>query len=278
MPALLTGDDRAQMSLAVSQGSVIGDAPDQGAPVFRAPSDSELTQIMQLNGAYLVADRLQLGAGIPLERRSREIDSSTTSAQGLGDIALDIAYELIPEWSYSRWRPHGFVFFQTTLPTGPSVYEASSPYLLDARGRGFLSLATGAVLTKSFGDWDFLLSAEGHRSFSRNVQTPDGSSLGLSPGWGGSAVAGAGFSPSGTPFRIGVSLSPIFEQGISAAGEVNAVSDSQLVWNTSAQLSYAIEADWSASIVYTDQTLVGPAHNVSLSRTLSASLQKRWTL
>jgi hypothetical protein len=274
----LTGDDRAQLSIAVSHASVIGDAPVEGTPTFRGANDSETTQIVQLNGAYVLMDRLQAGAGIPLERRSRDVETSGASAQGLGDIALDLAYEVLPEWSYSSWKPHGYAFLQTTLPTGPSVYDADALYQLDARGRGFFSVAFGTALMKSMGDWDFLFSAEAHRSFSRAVQTPDGAHLSLSPGWGGSAVVGAGFSPPGTPLRIGVSLSPVYEQGIAVAGSVNSESSSQLVWNASTQVGYAIQTDWSASLSYTDQTLVGPARNVSLNRTVAASLQKRWAL
>jgi len=278
LPSLITGDDQAQMSFGASQGQVIGDAPNEGTPIFRSSSDFETSQILRLDGAYRFLDRFQGGLGIPFIRRSRNIGGNSPSASGIGDVTLDIAYEALPEWSYSPWIPHGFIFLQSTLPTSPSVLDSSDPYLLDARGRGFFSLALGGALLKVFGNFDFALSAEWHRSFARAMDIGDGTTAEVIPGYGGSALLGAGVSPWSGPVRFGMSLSPIFEQGIQTEGQAPTSSASQLVWNTSFSLGYAILKDYSASLIYTDQTLMGPAKNVSLSRTVAVSVLKRWAL
>jgi hypothetical protein len=272
------GDDQAQFSFSTSVGSVIGDAPAEGLPVFRASDDSERLETMTFGGAFRFADRLQAGLELPLIRRTRETETISDEASGLGDIRLVTAYEIIPDWSYSSWRPHGFLFFQLTLPTGPSVYDASSTYLLDARGRGFLAPAVGAAFTKLIGNWDFLFSSEIHHSFSRQIDVGGGASTELSPGWGGSAVMGIGYAPGGKALRLGLAVAPVYEGPISASGGLNSLSSAQLVWNTSLALGYAINSVWSAGVIYTDQTWLGPVENVSLSRTIAMNLQKRWEL
>ncbi len=279
LPQLITGDDRAQVSASLSQGQVIGDAPLGGIPVFRSDSDSEVTQTVRLDGAYLLTDRVQLGLGVPLVRRYRSVGSSiASSASGLGDLSLSAAYEALPEWSYSPWKPRGFTFIQVIAPTGPSIYDAREPQLVDARGRGFWSIAGGVVLIKSWGNWDALASIEGHRSISRTIQGLDGDTTSLSPGWGGSALIGIGYSPLAGDVRLGVGVSPVYEGPIEVAGAVSSRSGSQLVWNSSFQIGYMFAAEWSGSLVYSDQTLLGPAHNVTLSRTWALNLQHRWGL
>lgn len=279
LPQLITGDDRAQVSASLSHGNVIGDAPPQGIPVFRAASDSERVQILRFDAAYLVEERLQVGMGLPIVRRSRNFsEKDGSSATGLGDLGASAAYEFLPQWTYSAWKPRGFVFTQITVPTGPSIYDASQSHLVDARGRGYWSAAAGVAFVKSWGNWDALASIEGHRSFSRTVSSSDGQSISLHPGWGASALLGGGFSPGGGDLRLGLSLSPVHEGAIDVEGGVTSRSEAQLVWNTSAQVGYLLSPEWSSSLAYTDQTLLGPARNVSLSRTVMLSLQHRWPL
>jgi hypothetical protein len=267
------------VTTSFSQGQVIGDAPSEGIPIFRADGDSEQIQTLKIEGAYLVADRLQLGAGIPLVRRMRSLEAGDEhSASGLGDVSLNSTYEFMPQWIYSAWKPRGFGFIQVTTPSSPSIYDARQPYLLDARGRGFWSVAVGTAFVKSVGNWDFVASFEGHRSFSRTLTATDGGELTLIPGWGGSVSLGGGISPFGGDFRFGLAISPIYEGAITSRGSVDSRSEYQLLWNTSFQASYLISADWSSSLVYSDQTLLGPAHNVSLNRALALSLQRRWEL
>ena len=279
IPSLISGDDLAQLGASVSHGSVIGDAPAQGIPVFRADGDLEQTQTLQLDGAYRFLDRYQAGLSLPLIRRYRQFASGTqNSSTGFGDARLDVAYEVLPEWGYSAWKPHGFLFLEGTVPLGPSIYDAQDSLLVDARSRGFYSLGLGTAFFKAVRHFDFAFSFEAHRSFSKTVQAADSSSMIVTPGWGWSSMIGAGWSPEGGRFRVGMSLSPVYEGAIQTEGEVNSISDSQLVWNTGVQVGYQFRSDWSASLNYTDQTLMGPAKNVNLSRTVSLFVQKRWEL
>jgi hypothetical protein len=273
-PTILTGDDSAQLSASIAHSQVIGDAPAAGIPVFRADGDNELTQTLRIEGALLVSDRWQVGASIPFVRRSRSTSSIPgSSASGLGDILFSGAYEALPEWEYSAWKPRGFVFSQVTVPTGPSIHESvfssNDPWGLGARGRGFYSLGAGALFIKAWGDWDGSILAEAHRPLPRQ---------GLSPSWGGSVALGGGYSARRLPLRAGVSISPIYEGAVRAGLDDGSsrLSDRQLVWNASLQLAWMINRSSTLNGVYTDQTLLGPARTVSLSRSVALSYQQRW--
>ncbi len=276
-PSFITGDDSAQVSVSAAYGRVIGDAPSQGLAVFRADEDNETAQSFQLDGAVLLSDRWQLGGSVPLLRRARSTQSSQGASTGLGDLRFNAALEALPEWEYSLWKPRGYLFATATLPTGRSLTDSleypSQPWALDSRGKGYYSLSSGGLLVKSWSHWDATLQVEAHRSFARTVQE-----VTISPGWGGSLMLAVGYSPSFAPLRWGLSLAPAFEQGIHVETLGGPPSDSnpQLVWNTSMLLSWMLTRDATLSASYMDQTLLGPARNVSLSRTLSLMLQKRW--
>ena len=278
IPTLITGDDRAQLQASISHGSIIGDAPSAGIPVFRASSDREGLDVFNLAGAYRLFDRGQIGLGVPVISRSRNTPNAQANAAGIGDLILDFAYEAIPDFDYSVWRPKGFVFVQMTLPTSASTYDSVVPFQIDARGRGFYTLGLGAAFLKTISNWDFILSLELHRSLRRTVTAQDGSNLFLVPNFGGTAMVGAGYSPGGGNLRFGISLAPIYEGSIDVYGAIDSTSDPQFSWSTSFQCGYLITDEWSAGASYIDQTLMGPASNVSLSRSVLLSVQRRWPL
>lgn len=267
-PSIITGDNRAQLGASISHGSVIGDAPASGLPVFRSARDSEQSQTLRLDGAMLLSDRWQLGASLPVIRRSRQIGSRFESAQGPGDLSFDIGYEALPEWSYSRWRPRGFLFTRLTLPTGRSIHDSETGWAVDSRGRGQWAAALGGILLKTWGAWDASLLIEGHRLFGRKFGDLD-----VGGSWGTSAALGLGFSPGGGDLRVGAALAPAYDTGF----ETNLGQSSyQLAWTAALQLGYVLGDTQSLSAVYSDQTLFGPARNVALQRSVAVAFQQRW--
>lgn len=288
-PAMISGDDRAQMSLFASRSTVIGDAPSAGIPVFRGASDSETTQTLRLDGAFLLSDRFQMGASVPLVVRGIDRPALATTlktdggvgATGLGDLRVNFSYEALPEWGYSVWKPKGYVFLQLTLPTGRSIYEATGPGEVDAIGRGFYTIGMGSLLVKRWSHWDAFAIPEVHYSLERtflDVGSSVGSdSMTVAPGWGTSLAFGVGYSPSSSPMRFGMSLQPIYSQPkrvIFSGGE--SLASYQLTWDASFDVTYLVSSEWSVNANYSDQTLLGPAINSTLSRTVALSLRRGW--
>ncbi len=278
IPSLISGDDRAQMALSYSQAQVIGDMPVSGPARMRPSDDLEQIHTLRIDTAYLLTESVQLGLVVPVVKRSRDLGNQHPESTGLGDVRINAGYEFLPEISYSPWKPRGFIFLTTTLPTGPSIYDARADLAVDARGRGFLSVGPGVAFFKTYRSFDFTAMGELHQAFTKTMDGTAGGPMRLSPGWGGSALVGVGYSPGMSALRLGVSVSPVYEGPIEVRGQFNSQSQDQLVWNTSFQAGYLINDEWTASASYADQTLLGQARNVELTRSVAMLLQKRWQL
>jgi hypothetical protein len=276
LPSLITGDDRAQISAVLSYEKVKSDVFPDGRVFLRDSDDIETTQTLKLHGAYLFYDRLQAGIEVPLIKHIRTLNVQEESAVGLGDVTLDAGYEWLPERVYSSWQPKGFGFVKVLLPTGKSIYESETPLNSDILGKGFYQLAVGNLFIKTWGMWDAFLAAEWHWILPRSFQTSGAGTLSFNSGWGSSAQFGAGFNPS--IFRIGISLSPSYESAQITSGRIASAGASKWVWNASAHLGVRWDSEWSSSVTYTDQTLLGGASNNTLSRSVSLLMQKRFEL
>ena len=274
VPSLITGDDTAQATVSLSQSQVVDDVFENGKWAKR--SSPEFAQNLKADYAHLISDRWQVGGGIPLVRRERETSSNRDESWGLGDASVDAAYEFLPEWEYSVWKPKGTSYLQLTAPTGKSANESTqNSAALDVTGRGFWSLGTGAVLTKIVYPFDFQSTLEVHRSFDRTVgSSSSGGDLKLSPGWGGSLYVGSGWSY--RDYRFGAGLSWNYEDAIRVSGAAESDGSLQRYATGVLQAAYMISDEWAANATYSDQTLFGVPNNTTLSRTALVSLQKRW--
>ncbi len=278
-PGLLTGDDTHQLTFSASSSSVIGDMPEQGWAVYRSSSTSEVTQSFRFEGAMLVSESWQIGLAVPLIRKEFTSLRGSDSATSLGDLSVTLAHETWPEFGYSAWIPRGFTFLSVNAPIAASIYETTRPGAVDAIGSGFWRVSAGALFLKSWNSWDVSLFGETHYSFTRNFQGYFGAErLWVSPGWGMSAVLGAGWSFASAPVRLGARFQPILNQGRNTWYDsgTHTPSASQLVWNSGLDLSWLASPEWSAVAAYTDQTWLGPAKNTTLSRTFAFNLQRRW--
>src|SRR5688500_2702554 len=71
-PAMITGDERYRLSLALSYGEFVGDVDAHGKAIFRNPSERDSFQTVELNGAALLSDRWQAGLSFPVSRKERK--------------------------------------------------------------------------------------------------------------------------------------------------------------------------------------------------------------
>jgi hypothetical protein len=286
LPSLITGDDCAQISFSLTQEAIVADALDNGTVLNRSSDDLDRTLTFKLSAAYRFWNRFQAGIDIPVAYRNVDINGQGSSATGLGDIGLQAGFEFLPELAYSVWKPRGFVFTRLTLPTGKSPYDLSNPTDPDDFGRGFLSIALGALLQKTVGDFDFWLMGEGHWIAPGTFSSIVPSSLAgvipvqqnFSSGWGASGLLAAGYSPLGGIFRLGVSLSPIYEGEQTVTSLISTVAPPRVSWNAGIQASIQISDEWTTSLNYVDQTWIGQSRNNSLSRSISLLILKRFLL
>jgi hypothetical protein len=274
-PSLITGDDETQVTTTITASSVVAEVNPSGKLKTRPESDRESAQGLRLDAATLLSDRFQIGLTLPTLRRNRERNTTQVEAMGLGDLSFQLAYELLPEWSYSDWQPKGFVFVGGTLPTGGSSYDSQMLYSIDSRGRGFYGASLGAFLMKNFGNLDFSLLLESHRYFQKTKLTDVGE-LVLSPGWGFSQTVNMGFSPGGSAFRLGLSLSHSHEDPVKTSGLFEGRGEPVSLWTPMVQLGFLAKRDLSFNVNFSDQRVLGNSKNTPLNQTLGVVIQKRW--
>ena len=276
LPSLITGDTRTQINLSMTRSKLLGKQLSNFKETIWTPSDDSKTQKIFLQGSYLFDNYIQIGLGLPYFFKQNYENRIRKSNQYFGDVELQAAYEVLPEVFYSNWLPRVFIFSKITVPTGSSIYEKESYDKVEVTGQGHSSVSLGALFLKAKSSIDIQFMAEIHKGLKRRFTKRK---LLLEPGLGASALLSAGFSPSNNPWRWGISLSPNYEGPKTLTfSNKSFKTDYEFYWDTTASGSYLYSRYTSFHFAITDQTILGPVHNTSLSRTFSLNVQKRWPL
>lgn len=267
IPAIITGDDAGQLSTSFSQSQVAADVTANG--VWRKRETSDVSQILKIDGAHIIDDRFQAGFSLPVQTRTRDGVQGGTSS-GLGDIAVQGAYEYLPDWDYNPYRPKGVGFLTLTVPTGKSLEESLTEDAgLSARGRGYWAFGAGTVLTKSYRAWDLNSTFEVHRSLSKTTND-----MTFTPGYGGSLSLGAGWNSAS--WRFGGALAWNQEDAVRVTGATESNGSPQRYATGTVLASYLFPENWTGIVSYSDQTLFGNPETAILSKSAMILLQKRW--
>lgn len=266
-PSLIVGDQRAQLTSSYSFSEVVIDNVDSKG-VWRKWEHHQQVETLKIEGAHLISDRWQAGFSLPLMKRTL-LDESYS---GVGDTSASLGYEYLPDWNYHPIRPKGTGFLQLTLPTGKARAE-SDVGGLDSRGNGFWSLGLGTLLTKSFGKYDALLTAQIHHSFSKKFSNSSSEGT-LNPGLGGSFGLGGGYNL--RSWRFGSSITWVYEDPVDIEGSSPSQGSHERYATGTLSASYLYSDSWAATMTYSDQTIFGDPVNTSLGRTIAMQLQRRW--
>lgn len=266
---VITSDDQAQLSTSFSTTEVVIDNVDSQG-VWRKWNEHQRIKTFKIEAAHILSDLWQAGVSVPVIQRSR-LDQTYS---GLGDVTTSLGYEYLPEWNYNLYRPKGIGFLQVTLPTGKSKAD-SDVGGLDSRGNGFWAIGAGTILTKTIMNWDFLTSFEMHKSFDKEIHNPNLNGT-LKPNVGGNFALGAGYNMG--DYRLGSTVTWTYEDPVEIQTAQTFSSGSVERYATAAVTgSYSVNDDWSGSMTYSDQTLLGSPVNTSLGRSLALQIQKRWS-
>ena len=276
LPSLITGDVRTQFNFSMTRSKLLGkQLPHLQRPIWN-DSEENKTQKIFLQGSYLFDNFFQIGLGLPYFFKQNHENGLRKTGQHIGDIEFQVAYELLPEAFYSEWLPRIFIFSKVTIPTGFSIYEKLAYNTVDITGQGHTSLSFGTLILKEKGANDFQFLAEIHKGLEQRFNKRN---LHLRPDFGASALLSIGHNPSNSPWRWGLGLSPHYESPKTLSfSNKNIKTDYEFYWDATVSGSYLYSRNTSFHFSITDQTLFGPAHNTSLSRTFALNVQKRWPL
>lgn len=271
-PSLIAGQERTQVSLTATTGQTVAEADPQGAIQNRAADDIETRHGLRLDAATLLSDRWQLGVNVPLVARYRDRTGVAAQSFGVGDVGASIAWEMLPEWTYSRWRPKGLVFGGVSLATGQGPFASEALYKIDATGRGYSTAFVGFLIHKGWRVLDMALLSEAHLPLGGPIDLTDGE-VQLHPGWGATASLALGVNWGN--FRLGTAVTWNREAGRRTTGLIESSGAATFAWPVTLQASYLLSEAWSLSALYSDGTLLGGVGQ-PLNRTLALVLQTRW--
>ena len=283
--SLITGDERARFGLSIASRAVVADALSSGSLSPRTDeSPSETQNIAALEGSMILADRFQLG--LRLEGSSQSFtfsgDADTPApSMGWGDIRFNTAYEFLPEWTYSPWKPRGYLWAGMLLPTGRSIHETLNPS--EAMGEGFLTPSLGVLFIKRWQQWDATASLELRQALGRTFEQDLGggfvssSAFGNQLGWNG--LLALGYSPGAGRLRLGARIEPQWraERSVEVDG-IASQTVARRITALGADITWMLPGTTQLTAAFTDQTalgLSGLASNAALSRTLALLISHR---
>lgn len=278
-PSIITGAQRAFVSGSVSYSNVQARALPETGIRFWSQEEQLETRVLKIDGALLMSERWQVGLGLPLQWRQIRYPSGLQEQDSrLQDVQLQTSYELLQERLFSRWKPRGYLTFKLNVPTGRSAEDSlSQSRLADVSGLGAWGLGAQLSLIKEFRRWDALASLSADHFFASSLK--GGGSAGSFDVY--TASAGAGWSFLKGAARVGGLLRPYYRTSktIRPLGGSRPVRTSyELYWDASATASYRFGDHVSCTLIFTDQTLVGPVENSTLARSVTFQVLRNWSL
>lgn len=268
-PALIVGDQQAQLSQSLSRNETIIDRVDTKG-VWHPSKSIATLETYRLDAAWAF-DLTQIGLSIPVLNKQR----GSYRYSGLGDLQASFGYEYLPDWDYHPWRPKGVGFLQLIIPTG-HFSDDTTLAGADNLGQGHWGLGVGTIFTRNISKWDIFTNIDLHHFLPRSTSTTNYTGE-IQPSWGGHL--GLGFGWNKKDFRIGSAIEWSYEDAMKLQASDSSYNSSGSVEKFATvllSLAYIPNDEWSYSCSWADQTLIGDPLNTSLGRTLSISLQKRW--
>lgn len=274
LPGLILGNEKLQLGMSGSYSTVVGDVSSDGHTTFRSDEDVEDSYLVSFSTGFLLSDRWQTGASISSGYRVLDRASVVNSGAGWGDVRAHVGYEIMPLWTYSVWRPKGFVFAHFTVPTGKSTFDSKEAGAVDSFSQGFWSSGLGFVAVKTWKVLDATFLGQIQYSFPRHFREPR--EISVAPGFQATGQLGFGWSPGAGSFRVGTRGGPAWRQGGESElyGETSVGVD-RLVWDATIEANWMIGSEVSLSAFLTDQSLLGPSNNTMLSRSVGLTIQYR---
>jgi len=222
-------------------------------------------QALQLNVAGTIADRHQYYVTTSFVSGSYKDVYGGTDASHLSDTQIGYTYEVLPEYSFSYWRPVIYLSALVNLPTGKSIYNSQLSEGADVTGHEQWGLGAGFTARKVYFPLTLTFQARSLRIFSENF-----GALKISDFYDSSAAFLTNYVTrfQDVSVNLGVTLNHLSSRAITPGGFSGEMQNMSLLVG----LQKTFGDEWSAGLNYADQTLLGPAKNSILNRTMTLNL------
>jgi hypothetical protein len=209
---------------------------------------------LNLNLASSLASRHQVFLNSSLMQGYYAESNMTQTSNHLSDTLIGYNFELLPEYSYSRWRPLIYVSALINLPSGQSSFE---PIRLgeggDVTGHNQWGGGVGLTLRKVYFPLTLTFQARTLYLFAKSFP-----SVQVSGFYDSSLALLANYDTSiwNLSLNTGLTLTHLSQRRVEPAGETSDVGQ-----NTTVLLGFQrpLTEQWVVGLNYSDQTLLGPA-------------------
>lgn len=270
--SLITGDYLAQFSLSSSYSDIAA-MQTNGKAIFWEDGHSQRTLTYKISAGAMVSEKSQVGISTEMLKKDYSfISGNRESSTRMGDITLQAGHELLRESYYNSLLPRILLGLAHSLPTGIGLEESKKSGLSDVSGLGRHQTSLSLLMLKRTASFMFSLKLEAHQRWKRKQR--GGSTVGASTGE--SLEVSLTRLPPKSIFTYGGSFATLWNSAhkVRRSTGTEYKSADERVSEVAIFSALALAQDWETSLRYVDQTLIGPAKNSTLSRTVSLALTK----
>lgn len=229
----------------------------------------EVTSLL-LNVAGTVAPRQQMLLNTAIVQGHYSDESGSERSNHLSDTLLGYSYEILPEYAFSYWKPIVYVTGFLNLPTGHSTYEMNLSEGTDVTGHDQWGAGLGLTVKKVYFPWTLTLQGRTLQLFAKtfgDVRVSDfyDSSLAL--------IVNHSSRFWDLQWNGGVTFNHLSERTTERVEGIPLdSSEASQSFSLLAGVQRPVGKNWGAGISYSDQTLLGPAKNSILNRSINLNL------
>lgn len=243
-----------------SQGRVFNNSDE----FFTWDNKKREVRALALNVASVPADRQQVFVNASLLQGQYVDSEENQQATSWSDTLVGYTYELLPEYSFSYWKPVVFATAFLSLPTGRSIYNKGGlSEGTDVTGHDQWGAGLGVTLKKVYFPWTLTLQGRSIQLFAE-----DFGAVRVSRFYDSSLAFLVNYASRWQALQLngGVTFTHLSPRTIAPG---NVTSGETQNFSVLAGVQKPISDSWAAGVSYSDQTLLGPAKNSILNRSLS---------
>jgi hypothetical protein len=232
------------------------------------PQDKQRrVQMLNLNSAVSLGERGQVLISSSYVMATYQEQGDTSSASSFSDTQLGYSYELLPEYTYSAWKPVIYMSALVNLPTGHSIYDKNRlSEGADVTGHDQWGGGVGLTARKVIFPFTLLLQGKVLRLLPKDFATVNVS------GFFDSSLAG--FATYATrywelSFTGGLTYNELSSRRLSTSDQASGRSKvTTVIFSVQKPISDTV----SLSFAFSDQSLLGSPQNTLLNRSYNMNV------
>lgn len=271
---IMTQRQGFNLSLSQTEMQSLGRVYDADNSFFIWPdSKSRDVSITQFSAGLAMRERWQLHIASSWQRANYLSEGFGQTEVGMMDTMLGVTYELLPEYSFSYYKPIVYLSLLANIPTGRSVFEGrAGPENIAVTGHGQWGGGLALTLQKTIRPWFALIQIRSLRLFADSWGE---TSVGDFYNSSAQLLLGYNLPFWDLNFNFGVTQLELSDRSVtldSALISTNVASPNSRSTMLSFGLSRSLTENMNFALSFNDQTFLGEPKNTLLGQSVSLVL------